>query len=412
MQLNGAQLKALHTALLAAFPNLLDLIRLTRFHLDQNLAELTTSENLSQTAFQLIEWTVAHDRLPDLLVGACRENPDNRALRRIAVQSGLLPDNAPPSRLGAATPAATGSQVLFCLVGEQPVPNLLPILYYRPAYVVLVHSDYTRRVAENLRRVLDATPPVTLCEVDAFAIERARLVMLDLIVEHGWPPTDLTFNFTGGTKPMSLAGYRVAQDFEGCTLIYIQTRQGRNECFEYNLVGTSFVLKNSRPQEITTVLDIDRHLRAQGLLHWNTTPEGDTSAQASFTRVIAEALEGYVDEVVFHVQDAPGSAVQIDLVVRCRNQIGLIAVAPDAADQGIDGIRRLNAFGAHEHLGIYVKRLLVLDQESALNAVEQAEIRNITLLVLPSFAASGGITLSEEDKRRLRTQVMQAFGRW
>ncbi len=31
--------------------------------------------------------------------------------------------------------------VMICLVGEQPVPNLLPIRYCQPQQVVLVYSE-------------------------------------------------------------------------------------------------------------------------------------------------------------------------------------------------------------------------------------------------------------------------------
>jgi hypothetical protein len=346
-----------------------------------------------------------------LIAGAGEENPENAELRRIAGRLGVAPPLGAPRRAGAGVPAATGARVMIGLVGEQPLPVLLPILHYRPAHVVLVPSAGTERVARNVEAVLAGTPPATVCVVDAFAIERARGVLLDLILREGWAPGDLVFNLTGGTKPMSLAGYRVAQDCGGCTLIYMQTQQGRNECFEYTLTGTSFVLTAER-REITPVLTIDQHLQAYGLGAWTAAPPDPAAPAARFTALIAAALTGYVDELMCHVQTAPGAALTIDLIVRCRNQLGLIAVAPAATDQGREGIQRLNTLGAREYLGTFVQRLLALDRERALDADAQAAARHIRLLVLPSFATNGGVALSEDDQFRLRTQVLQALGRW
>ena len=46
--------------------------------------------------------------------------------------------------------------ILLCLVGEQPIPNLLPILHIRPRQVVLVATQHSGsvRVANALNMLL------------------------------------------------------------------------------------------------------------------------------------------------------------------------------------------------------------------------------------------------------------------
>jgi len=39
---------------------------------------------------------------------------------------------------------------LILLVGEQPLPNLLPTRRINPELVVLVHTDRTKEIAERL----------------------------------------------------------------------------------------------------------------------------------------------------------------------------------------------------------------------------------------------------------------------
>jgi hypothetical protein len=42
---------------------------------------------------------------------------------------------------------------MIALVGEQPMPNVLPVLQYQPDGVLLVDTSKTTHVAERLYRV-------------------------------------------------------------------------------------------------------------------------------------------------------------------------------------------------------------------------------------------------------------------
>ncbi|EKV01099.1 hypothetical protein Lepto7375DRAFT_3242 [Leptolyngbya sp. PCC 7375] len=43
---------------------------------------------------------------------------------------------------------------MICLIGEQPVPNLLPILHCQPDEVILICISRTEPVKNNLTKVL------------------------------------------------------------------------------------------------------------------------------------------------------------------------------------------------------------------------------------------------------------------
>ena len=47
--------------------------------------------------------------------------------------------------------------ILLSLIGEQPIPNLLPILHFAPSSVALAYSDFTEEAAERLKKLLPAT---------------------------------------------------------------------------------------------------------------------------------------------------------------------------------------------------------------------------------------------------------------
>ena len=79
--LTGAQLSALHQALLKAFPNVDALREMTAFQLDERLDELVSTASLRTAAFELVVWARARGRLDALLTGALAHNPGSPELR-------------------------------------------------------------------------------------------------------------------------------------------------------------------------------------------------------------------------------------------------------------------------------------------------------------------------------------------
>lgn len=92
--------------------------------------------------------------------------------------------------------------------GEQPVPNLLPARRLRPDVAVLIHTDRTREIAARLRALLEPWSACHLCEVDPYHVLHIYDRLARFIAEE-LPAEPLTFNLTGGTKPMILAALEV-----------------------------------------------------------------------------------------------------------------------------------------------------------------------------------------------------------
>jgi hypothetical protein len=61
-------------------------------------------------------------------------------------------------------------KTMLCLVGEQPVPTILPIRYCRPKEVVLVHTHTTKRVSDKLSPLLKTGCRVVPFEITAYDI--------------------------------------------------------------------------------------------------------------------------------------------------------------------------------------------------------------------------------------------------
>jgi len=101
---------------------------------------------------------------------------------------------------------------LVCLIGEQPIPNLLPILHLKPQQVLLVHTgnELSSKAARRLQKLCAQKQiAAELLNVgDAYRLESLYDQLREKI--SGEPQTEWCFNLTGGTKLMPISTCRVS----------------------------------------------------------------------------------------------------------------------------------------------------------------------------------------------------------
>jgi tetratricopeptide (TPR) repeat protein len=99
--LSGGETGELCNVLLLAFPKYVDLARLLKIRLGENLETLATGENLGDVVFRLIEGLDARGEIDRLLAAAIKERPHNAALGAFAARRGI----APSASAASASPA-------------------------------------------------------------------------------------------------------------------------------------------------------------------------------------------------------------------------------------------------------------------------------------------------------------------
>ncbi len=122
---------------------------------------------------------------------------------------------------------------MIALVGEQPLPNFLPVRHYHPSNVVLVYTARTQQKYEYLKATLQKEVKVRGLQTDPYdipAIAKALDEELDKLASTITQP--LVFNLTGGTKTMSLAAYQIAQQ-RNSPIMYLQSEGKRTRVFHY-----------------------------------------------------------------------------------------------------------------------------------------------------------------------------------
>jgi hypothetical protein len=105
-------------------------------------------------------------------------------------------------------------RVLFNLVGEQPMPSLIPILQYRPEVAVFLYSHRTASQVADVCAALEGASGWGDVQCLKVRIDPARFIRSAGVIHQvlgDYPGSQCLFNLSGGTKLMALSLYRAAQ---------------------------------------------------------------------------------------------------------------------------------------------------------------------------------------------------------
>lgn len=120
MSLSNQQLGQLDQALRSAFPRKIDLQRLLKYALGENLLDIVADGNLQEITFYLIEWSESRGRTQELIKAAINENPRNPDLRDFVSQTEAAALRQSPAPIGADNRPQSQAQSLPAALLEPP----------------------------------------------------------------------------------------------------------------------------------------------------------------------------------------------------------------------------------------------------------------------------------------------------
>ena len=291
---------------------------------------------------------------------------------------------------------------MIALVGEQPIPNLLPLRALKPKRVALMHTDSTHAVAQRLERLIDA--PVDCVEVKPYDVRDCQQKLKRYLQKVSGP---VTYNLTGGTKTMLLAAYTVAVSNRSA-VVYLQTQGSRSRLYSYRISSSGLIESDVR--ELPVLISADDYLRAHVSNYACTgfsQDSGKLTTGGLFEKAVADALTGQVDEVLIGVHpDEVAGNIDIDFVIRCGNQVGIAEAKANKASK--DGLDQLAMAGGREYLGTYTSKFLIVGNTIGPSLKQLAEARGIQVIELPSYAATGIVAPAEA--RQLVDAVRKRLG--
>ena len=295
-------------------------------------------------------------------------------------------------------------QTLVSLIGEQILPNLLPIKYLKPSVSLAVYSEFSEPGYNRLEKAVGHDTKLIPCKVDAYNLDAIRPILRVALMS--FDSSDLLFNISGGTKPMSIAAYLEAAELNA-PMIYFQSEGRRSRVLRYAFQDGKSVMTGD--EFLPSVITLDEYLRAQVNLLPSRSNEPDDYGHR-FQRAVFNALSGTVDEIRYGV--AIQGAVDIDIAVRCENQVGIVEVKTGKNDLK-KAIDQLNTAGEQRYLGTYTQKFLVSDQDwkekEFSDRQELAKAHRIAIIDLPGYARSEKLQADELEK--LISAIQKGLGK-
>lgn len=282
---------------------------------------------------------------------------------------------------------------LLSIVGEQPMPVLLPDRFVRPERTLLVCTGRSRPVAERLQKLL---PHAAIEETDPYDLPRilARLVEL--------APADapILVNLTGGTKMMMLGAFALTMQ-RGWDFVYLESEHRPAMLYRYSFASGGLRRKEGTPLPtlITTADYLNAHLpgfRSEG---FNCDAAGFLTDGGRLEQAIHDALRPHVDEVLASVRpEGVANQIEMDLVIRVGNQVGVAEIklggGEERPKQGID---QLSTATSREYLGTYTARFLITANRLAASVMQLAQEKRVDVVTLREYRLGAALTPGDQQ---------------
>ncbi len=281
--------------------------------------------------------------------------------------------------------------IYLALVGEQPMPVLLPLWQEKGfTSVQLIASETTRPVAEFLADFICSDPAMGVRKVhpvmvvDAYDLEKASVDLNDLLAKHRYHRA--VFNLTGGTKMMSIAAQQAAAGTHAC-LLYVSTEKRSLIYFSPNSKGMQTI-------PIQVKVTVEQYFNAHGfecsesqnfgLRECEVPPpkEGDALEDRVYDLLCQSGLFDDVRRNVFIRRTHGSSEVTNELDVVASSGGNLVVCSCKSGKVDNQALYELASLSRREVAGIYCGRVLVSSKKTLLpgvvNRAAQDGIRVIT----------------------------------
>ncbi len=214
--------------------------------------------------------------------------------------------------------------------------------HFHPKEVLLVCTEKTRYYYRHLQHILQEHTKIHGLEVHPYRIPEIVTELQTKLKELAWIPSlSPIFNLTGGTKPMLVAGYQIAQVLS-TPVIYLQSEGKWTRIYTYIWENQQLRIQNEEvvPDCITLREVFDLHY---GPGKWSAeSPKKDDGG--NFERAVAEILQKQEYEVMTNVKAADkaelhGRIGHFPAIIRLRSRPGPVTTYEVAELLNLQSIR-------------------------------------------------------------------------
>jgi hypothetical protein len=290
------------------------------------------------------------------------------------------------------------SRKLIELVDEQPLPNLISIRAIKPDEVLFVDSKNTQDVTKHLRRLLREEIKIHVLTVrDPFDPTDIFWKLKEKTDSLGWTGGNIIYNISGGRRTKAFAAYELAKLHHSILADMERVRsQYRLRLYRFE-DGRPMLKQDIKLSGLITIADyLNAHLPGFDVDGFSQDDRGRIDDGGKFEQAVHRVLEPHVDEIISGVRPAGvAHQIEIDLIVRHGNAIGLIEAKTGVNKAGID---QLDTAGNPLYLGRYATKFLITGRYLPRAHKVLANAQNIHVIELPGYHVRHGIPKSERDR--------------
>ena len=286
---------------------------------------------------------------------------------------------------------------LIELVDTQPLPNLISIRALRPDEVLFVDSRATQKVTKRLRNVIKRDIRVhTQTLSDRYNPQDIFQRMEAKISDLGWGKKQMIFNVSGGNRAEAFAAYELAKFHDGvlADLEWVK-KDWFVRLYRFN-EGRPQMKSNVRLPAVITLPDyLNIHLPGYVEEGSITRKHGHVDEGGVFEKALYEAIAPEVDEILAGVRPrGVRNQIEIDLVIRRGNEVGIIEAKTGVNKAGID---QLDTAGSAGYMGRYVTKFLITGRRLTPEIRALAQAQQVHIIELPGYDYRRGIPANERN---------------
>jgi hypothetical protein len=299
---------------------------------------------------------------------------------------------------------------LVTLVGEQPLPTLLSIRHLDATEVLFVGTREWHATTQHLQALMGQERHIHVTEVrDPYDPPAIHAQVKKKLRKLGWTPETMIFDLSGGNKMMAFAAYQLAVEGQS-ELIDVEFVRHQHRFRRYRLDGNHAIREEDiRLPTLITIADyLNAHAPGFEIDGFSRDHRGRVDAGGEFESHIFRVLESHVDEIMSGVR--PGAVahqIEIDLMIRCGNNVGLVEAKTGVNKAGID---QLDTAGNPVYLGRYATKFLVTGRYLPRSHKALALAQDIHVVELPGYTVHHGIP-DQEQRRLIQTVHAALLGR-
>jgi hypothetical protein len=277
----------------------------------------------------------------------------------------------------------------------------------QPEEILFVGTKHTHAIGQHLQKLIGSQAIVHQSEIyDPYDVPYMIKAINKKLRKLGWNPAETLFDLSDGSKLMFYAATELAKAHES-PVVDIERIGHRYRIRQFEFQDHQITM--TRDEYLPGLINIADYLNCYlpGFHEdgYSRDSRGHIDIGGRFESAVYNTLAPHVDEIMSGVRPKGVSEqIEIDLVVRQGNSVGIVEAKTGVKKAGID---QLDTAGNPHYLGDFLVKMLVTGRYLPRAHKALANAQEVRVIELPDYDDRRG--LSQSEQRRLVKSVLDVL---